>query len=168
MQINVINRLTFNMTKEEKMEDNTLNQNEASELERLELERSSVISDMVDYATRDIDCKDYKYGCTLNMLLYHIGRCIDSCGISDVIKPDMINMSSVFEGLISDNYITKNPDSWRKYDFLVTAKGRKIGISKIKKKDGLIKILLSMAAVDVVIRNIRNGRYMNWERSACK
>ena len=26
------------------------------------------------------------------------------------------------EGLISDNYITKNPDSWRKYDFLVTAK----------------------------------------------
>ena len=36
------------------------------------------------------------------------------------------------------------------------------------KKDGLIKILLSMAAVDVVIRNIRNGRYMNFERSACK
>lgn len=72
------------------------------------------------------------------------------------------------EGLISDNYITKNPDSWRKYDFLVTAKGRKLGISRIKKKDGLIKILLSMAAVDVVIRNIRNGRYMNLERSACK
>lgn len=168
MQTTGIKTMAFSMTKEEKMLENTLNQNESSELEKLEQERLNVISDMVGYATRDIDCKDYKYGCTLNMLLYHIGRCMDSCGISDVIKPDMINMSSVFEGLISDNYITKNPDSWRKYDFLVTAKGRKIGISRIKKKDGLIKILLSMAAVDVVIRNIRNGRYMNWERSACK
>ena len=43
MQINVINRLTFNMTKEEKMEDNTLNQNESSELEKLEQERLNVI-----------------------------------------------------------------------------------------------------------------------------
>lgn len=168
MQTTGINLMALAMTKEEKMEDNILNQNEASELEKLEQERLNVISDMVGYATRDIDSKDYKYGCTLNMLLYHIGRCMDSCGISDVVKPDMINISSVFEGLISDNYITKNPDSWRKYDFLVTAKGRKLGISRIKKKDGLIKILLSMAAVDVVIRNIRNGRYMNLERSACK
>lgn len=48
-----------------------------------------------------------------------------------------------------------------KYDCVVTKKGKKIGMGRYTTSEGVAKITLSSAAADMVIRNIRNGRYLN-------
>lgn len=98
-------------------------------------ERNKLLIKMVNHILEDIDSSNYKYGCSLNSLVYRIRRCIDEWGISEIIVPEMLNTAAIYKVLIEDGYITKDPGSWCRYDCQLTGKGRIIGISK-KTKSG--------------------------------
>lgn len=129
------------------------------ELKRLEEERSHVIRDIISYVAGHVDMNELKYGCTLNRLVFKIRKCIDTYDLRDVIQPDMLNISSIIAGLMADGYLMDNIDSRGQYDCVVTKKGKKIGMGRYTTSDGMIKITVSSAAADMVIRNIQNGRY---------
>ena len=125
-------------------------------LEQLEKERFRIITDIIYYAAGHVDRMDFKYGCTLNRLVFMVRECIDIYDLAEVIQEDMLNTYSIVMGLVSDKYLMSKEGSRGKYDCVVTKKGKKIGMS-----EGVTKITLSSAAADMVIRNIRNGRYLN-------
>ena len=129
------------------------------ELVRLEDERIHIIRDIIYYVARHVDKMEFKNGCTLNRLVFKIRECIDTYDLRDVIQPDMLNISSIIAWLTADGYLMDNIDSRGQYDCVVTKKGKKIGMGRYTTSDGMIKITVSSAAADMVIRNIQNGRY---------
>ena len=72
----------------------------------------------------------------------------------------MLNTATIYAGLIKDGYITEDAGSWSMYDFQVTEKGKNMGISRVQEKDRRIKMMLGRRAVEIIIRNIKNGRYL--------
>lgn len=130
-------------------------------LEQLEKERFRIITDIIYYAAGHVDRMDFKYGCTLNRLVFKVRECIDIYDLAEVIQEDMLNTYSIVTGLVSDKYLMNKKGSTGKYDCIVTKKGKKIGMGRYTTSEGVTKITLSSAAADMVIRNIRNGRYLN-------
>lgn len=90
-----------------------------------------------------------------------VRECIDIYDLAEVIQEDMLNTYSIVMGLVSDKYLMSKEGSRGKYDCVVTKKGKKIGMGRYTTSEGVTKITLSSAAADMVIRNIRNGRYLN-------
>lgn len=133
---------------------------EQSEMSELVENRRRILIDIVSYVLRDIDSTEYKYRCSLNSLVYRIRQCIDEYGISEIILPEMLNTAVIYNGLINDGYITKNVESWRMYDCQASTKGKSMGITIVKKESGEVKIMLSREAVDMVMTNIRKGKYL--------
>ena len=123
-------------------------------------ERNKLLIKMVNHILEDIDSSNYKYGCSLNSLVYRIRRCIDEWGISEVIVPEMLNTAAIYKVLIEDGYITKDPGSWCRYDCQLTGEGRIIGISKKQRVDGGTYLMLSRLAVNMVMDSIRSGRFL--------
>lgn len=103
---------------------------------------------------------NYKYGCSLSCLVYNIRQHVEEFNIEGIIVPEMLNTSVIYAGLLKDGYITKNSESWSVYDFRTTEKGKSIGISRVQRKDGGVKMMLGIRAVEIVVRNIKNGRYL--------
>ena len=130
-------------------------------LEQLEKERFRIITDIIYYAVGHVDRMDFKYGCTINRLVFMVRECIDIYDLAEVIQEDMLNTYSIVMGLVSDKYLMSKECSRGKYDCVVTKKGKKIGMGRYTTSEGVTKITLSSAAADMVIRNIRNGRYLN-------
>ena len=130
-------------------------------LEQLEKERFRIITDIIYYAAGHVDRMDFKYGCTLNRLVFMVRECIDIYDLAEVIQEDMLNTYSIVMGLVSDKYLMSKEGTRGKNDCVVTKKVKKIGMGRYTTSEGVTKITLSSAAADMVIRNIRNGRYLN-------
>lgn len=139
------------------MSDNTDRQN----LQQLKEERFRIITDIIYYAAGHVDMTEFKCGCTLNRLVFKVRECIATYDLMEVISPDMLNAYSIVGGLVSDEYLIVNSDTASKYKYIVTQKGKKIGMGRYATSQGMTKITLSSAAAAMVIRNIRNGRYLN-------
>ena len=60
-------------------------------LEQLEKERFRIITDIIYYAAGHVDRMDFKYGCTLNRLVFMVRECIDIYDLAEVIQEDMLN-----------------------------------------------------------------------------
>lgn len=130
-----------------------------SEMSELVKNRRRILIDIVGYVLRDIDSAEYKYRWSLNRLVYRIRQCIDEYEVSEIILPEMLNTAVIYNGLIKEGFIIKNARSWRMYDCQTTEKGKNIGITVLKNEYGGVKILLSKAAVNMVLRNIKNGKF---------
>lgn len=130
-----------------------------SEMSELVKNRRRILIDIVGYVLRDIDSTEYKYRWSLNRLVYRIRQCIDEYEVSEIILPEMLNTAVIYNGLIKEGFIIKNARSWRMYDCQTTEKGKNIGITVLKNEYGGVKILLSKAAVNMVLRNIKNGKF---------
>ena len=99
-------------------------------LEQLEKERFRIITDIIYYAAGHVDRMDFKYGCTLNRLVFMVRECIDIYDLAEVIQEDMLNTYSIVMGLVSDKYLMSKEGSRGKYDCVVTKKGKKIGMGR--------------------------------------
>lgn len=91
-------------------------------LEQLEKERFRIITDIIYYAAGHVDRMDFKYGCTLNRLVFMVRECIDIYDLAEVIQEDMLNTYSIVMGLVSDKYLMSKEGSRGKYDCVVTKK----------------------------------------------